>query len=50
MRKGCWLQKYLGEIKLVEELVDFLRGCCGGKRNKDSTIVGELVAIKFYHE
>ena len=36
--------------QLVEELVEFMGHCCVGKGNKESTIVGKVVAIDFYHE
>ena len=50
MGKACWLQKEMGEMELVGELVEFMGYCCAGKGNKESTIVGKLVAINFYHE
>ena len=34
----------MGEMELVEELVEFMGYCCGGKWNQ------ELITIKFYHE
>ena len=37
-------------MELVRELVEFMGYCCTGKENKESTIVGKLVAINFYHE
>jgi len=48
--KGCWLQKDMGEMELVGELVEFMGYCCAEKGNKESTVVGKLVAINFYHE
>ena len=48
--KECWLRKDMAEMELVGELVEFMGCCCAGKENKESTIVGKLVAIKFYHE
>jgi len=48
--KECWLRKDMGEMELVEELAEFMGFCCAGKGNKESTIVGKLVAINFYHE
>ena len=47
---GCWLPKDMGEMDLVGELVGFIGYCCAEKGNKESTIVGKLVAINFYHE
>ena len=38
--KGCSLQKYMGEMELVGELVEFMGYCCAGKGNKESTIPG----------
>ena len=49
-RKGCWLRKYIGEMELVGDLVEFMGYSCAGKGNKESTIVHKLVAISFYHE
>ena len=40
----------MGETELIRELVEFMGYCCAGKGNKESTIVGKLVAINFYHE
>ena len=34
---------------LVGELVEFMGYCCAGKESKESTIVGKLVAMNFYH-
>ena len=48
--KECWLQKYTGEMELVEALAEFMGCCCAEKGNKESTGVGKLVAINFYHE
>ena len=48
--KGCSLRKDMGEMELVGELVEFTGYCCAGKENKESSIVGKLVAINFYHE
>ena len=48
--KGCWLRKDMGEMELVGELVEFMGYCCTGKTNEESTIVGKLVVINFYHE
>ena len=50
IRKGYRLRKDMGEIGLVGELVEFMRYCCAGKVNKESTIVGKLVAINLYNE
>ena len=52
IRKKCWLRKYKMEMELARELVEFMGYCfaCAGKGNKESTIVGKLVAINFYHE
>ena len=41
--KKCWLQKYLGEMELEEERVEFMG-------SKDPTIVGKIVANIFHHE
>lgn len=46
----CWLQKYMGEVELVGELVEFMGYCCARKGKKESTILGKLVAINFYQE
>ena len=48
--KGCWLQKGIGEMELVEELAELMGHRCGEKGSKETTIAGKLVAIKFYHE
>ena len=48
-KESC-LQKDMGEMELVRELVEFMGYCWAGKRNKESTIVGNLVAINFYNE
>ena len=40
----------MGEMELVEELVEFMGDCCAGKGDKESTIVRKLVPINFYHD
>ena len=40
----------MGEMELVWEWVEFMGYCCAGKGNKESTIVGKLLAINLYHE
>ena len=36
-----------GEMELVAELAEFMGYCCAEKGNKEATIAGKLVAIKF---
>ena len=48
--KECWLRKDMRAMELVKELVEFMAYCCAGKGSKESTTVGKLVAINFYHE
>ena len=48
--KECWLRNDMGEMELVGKLVAFMGHCRAGKGNKESTIVGKLVVINFYHE
>ena len=37
-------------MKLVRELVEFVGYCWAGKGINESTVVGKLLAINFYHE
>ena len=37
-------------MELVGKLVEFMGYCCAGKGNKESSIVGKLVAISVYHK
>ena len=49
--KGCWLQKDMGEMELVGELVEIMGYCCAKKRNKESTTYSRQVGGDyFYHE
>ena len=50
VRKGCWLQKAMGEMELVAEVAESMGYCCAEKGNKETTIAGKLVVINFYHE
>ena len=48
--KGNWLGKELDEWELVEELTEFMAYCCAGRKNKEATVAGKLMAVNFYHE
>lgn len=48
--KDCELQKHMGEMAPVEELVEFMGCYCVEKGNKESTIVGKLVGTIFHRE
>ena len=45
--KACWLQKGMGEMERVAELVEFMGYCCAEKGNKETTIAGKLVVVNF---
>ena len=48
--KGVWLDPETVEAEMVEELVQYMAFCFAVKRNKEATVAGKLVEVKFYRE
>ena len=38
------------ELKVVDELAEYMTFCCAVRGNRESTVAGKLVAVKFFHE
>ena len=38
------------ELELVDELAEYTTYCCAVRGNRESTVVGKMVAVNFFHE
>lgn len=50
VEKSISIDRNPGEGAVVEELAAFMVYCAHDLGNKESTIAGKLVAVKFYHQ
>ena len=50
MQKSPWIAKGSEEGEIVEELAEYMAYCSAFLGNRDSTIMGKLVAVNFYHQ
>ena len=38
------------DLEVVDELAEYVAYCCAVRGNRESTVAGKLVAVKFFHE
>ena len=48
--RSCWLEVTASELEVVDELAEYVAYCCAVRGNRESTVVGKLVAVNFFHE
>jgi len=47
--KSCWLEATASELEVVDELAEYMAYRFAARGIRETTIVGKLVAVNFFH-